>query len=86
MTCAMLILLAASRLPTVRRLMRAEAMTVGDHLQRLFQRWLDVPGISHSPSVAQSLRMIWDIHGFIQQEYAAPAEQQQLDDKRRGGL
>lgn len=69
MTCAMLILLAASRVPSLRELMRTEATTVGDHLQQLLHRWSQVPSNSQSPSVAQSLQMIWDIHGFIQQEY-----------------
>ncbi|RDW80896.1 C6 zinc finger-containing protein [Coleophoma crateriformis] len=69
MTCAMLILLAAIRVPALRDLIRSEATTVGDHLQQLMHRWAQVPGHFQSPSVAQSLQMIWDVHGFIQHEY-----------------
>ncbi|KAL3419998.1 C6 zinc finger domain-containing protein [Phlyctema vagabunda] len=69
MTCAMLMLLAAIRIPALRSMMKLEAATVGDHLQHLLHRWSQIPGNTPSPSVAQSVQMIWEIRGFMQQEY-----------------
>ncbi len=65
----MLILLAAVRLPTLRRLVEDNVLTAGTHLRRLMERWKAAAGGVDSPSVEQAFRMICEIDGFIQREY-----------------
>ncbi|TVY53757.1 hypothetical protein LCER1_G004789 [Lachnellula cervina] len=69
MTAAMLVLLAASRIPVLRQLVGDEVLTAATHLKQLIETWNDIPGQPNSPSIDQSLRLIEEIDGFIQQEY-----------------
>jgi len=69
MTGAMLILLAAYRLPVLRQLIGDEVLGAGADLQQRIQSWTEVMGPPSSPSVDQSLRMICEIDSLIQQEY-----------------
>lgn len=69
MTGAMLILLAAYRLPVLRQLIGEEVLRAGTHLQRCIQNWSEALGQPNSPSVDQSLMMICAIDNIIQQEY-----------------
>lgn len=69
MAGGMLILLAASKIPSLRSRIGAEVTTLGDHLQQLIETWMFVPGEAVSPSVEQSLRMIADVGGFLKAEY-----------------
>ncbi|TAQ89900.1 hypothetical protein B7494_g1772 [Chlorociboria aeruginascens] len=69
MTGAMLILLAAYRLPVLRHLVGEEVLRAGSHLKRCIQSWSEVLGPPNSPSVDQSLRMICEIDDIMQQEH-----------------
>jgi len=69
MTAAMLILLVACRLPVLRQLVGEEVLTAASHLKQLIQNWTKISGPPNSPSIDQSLRLISEIDGFIQQEY-----------------
>jgi len=69
MAGGMLILLAASKIPSLRSRIGGDVTSLGDHLQQLFETWMHVPGESVSPSVEQSLRMICDVGGFLKSEY-----------------
>ncbi|KAA8566472.1 hypothetical protein EYC84_009034 [Monilinia fructicola] len=68
MTGAMLILLAASRVPYLRNLLGQDVTNIGSHLQTLIKRWVQIPGDIRSPSIEQSLRMIGEIDVFLHQE------------------
>lgn len=70
MTGAMLVLLAASRIPYLRTLLDKGFMRdIGSHLQQLIRRWVGIPGVEgRSPSIEQSLRMIGEIDGFLMGE------------------
>ncbi|TGO42157.1 hypothetical protein BHYA_0012g00740 [Botrytis hyacinthi] len=69
MTGAMLVLLAASRLPYLRNLLGQDVTNIGSHLQTLIKRWVQIPGENRSPSIEQSLRMIGEIDVFLHQEF-----------------
>jgi len=69
MAGGMLILLAASKIPSLRSRIGGEVTNLGDHLQQLFETWMFVPSDSVSPSVEQSLRMICDVGAFLKSEY-----------------
>lgn len=69
MTGAMLILLAASRLPYLRNLLGQDVTNIGSHLQTLIKRWVQIPGENRSPSIEQSLRMIGEIDVFLHEEF-----------------
>ena len=69
MAGGMLILLAASKIPSLRSRIGGDVTNLGDHLQQLFETWMYVPGESVSPSVEQSLRMICDVGAFLKNEY-----------------
>ena len=71
MTGAMLVLLAASRLPYLRNLLGQDVTNIGSHLQTLIKRWVQIPGENRSPSIEQSLRMIGEIDVFLHQEFGA---------------
>jgi hypothetical protein len=74
MTAAMLILLVACRLPILRQLVGEEVLTAASHLRQLIRTWTEIPGQASSPSIEQSLRLIAEIDGFIQQEYQSEEE------------
>jgi len=74
MTGAMLVLLAACRLGALRQLMGKEILTAGPHLKRLIQGWIDVTGDVASPSVDQSLRIIFEVTALIEREYYSETE------------
>ncbi|TVY89078.1 hypothetical protein LAWI1_G004735 [Lachnellula willkommii] len=73
MTAAMLILLVAIRTPTLRPLIGTDVLTAASHLKQLISTWTDDCG--SSPSIDQSLRLIAEIDGFIQQEYQGEGEE-----------
>lgn len=68
MTGAMLVLLAACQLPALRPLVGKESLAAGPHLKSLIEGWLRVSGEPVSPSVDQSLRIITEVAGFIEEE------------------
>lgn len=65
----MLVLLAAVRLPALRQLVAKEILTTGQHLKELIQGWMAVSGDPVSPSIDQSLRIIAEVTGLIEQEF-----------------
>lgn len=65
MASAMLILLAASRVPSLQDRLGPDVTTLGAHLKHLIGPWMHAPGSSVSPSVGQSLRLIDEIDGFL---------------------
>jgi len=69
MTAAMLILLVACRLPVLRQLVGEEVLIAASHLKKLIQNWTESSGPPNSPSIDQSLRLISEIDGLIQQEF-----------------
>jgi hypothetical protein len=69
MTAAMLIILAACRCTGLQESTGARITTLDNHLERLFESWLQVPGVSKSPSVAQCLQIIKDIDLLLHTEY-----------------
>lgn len=71
MAGAMLVLLAACRVPSLRGLIGPEVLQAGDHLKQLLQLWQKVSGGPSSPSVDQSVRIISEADMFIQQVYGA---------------
>jgi len=82
MTGAMLVLLAASRVPALRQLVGKDVLAAGPHLKGLLEGWLKVSGKPGSPSVEQSLRIIAEVSGFIEDEYRGDEEYQS---SRRAG-
>lgn len=72
MAGAMLVLLAASRVPALRGFLGpAELPAAGDHLRRLLGGWQRGVGGPASPSIEQSVRIICEADGFIRQVFAA---------------
>lgn len=71
MAGAMLVLLAASRVPALRGVLGPELPAAGDHLRRLLGGWQRAAGGPTSPSVDQSVRVIREADGFIRQVFAA---------------
>jgi hypothetical protein len=71
MAGAMLILLAASRVPSLKDRLGSEIITLGPHLTQLIEPWMVSPGSSISPSVDQSLRLINEVTGFLKLEFQA---------------
>lgn len=71
MAAAMLVLLAASRVPALRGVIGTELLTAGDHLRKLLASWQQVSGESRSPSIDQSVGIICKADDFIKQVYAA---------------
>lgn len=66
MVGAMLVLLAAVRVPTLRAMVSPEVVMAGKHLSELIVKWRAHPP---SPSVEQSLRMIEEIERGIKREF-----------------
>ena len=58
MAAAMLIILAAYRIPQLRSLIRRDVASLGRHLKLKLERWMLVPGQDVSPGVQHSLRLI----------------------------
>ncbi|KAF5505147.1 Echinocandin B biosynthetic cluster transcription factor ecdB [Colletotrichum siamense] len=71
MAGAMLVLLAACRIPQLKDMIPSDILGAGDHLKQLLQSWQSVMGDPTSPSVDQSIRMISDADRFIQEVYHA---------------
>ncbi|KAF6824803.1 C6 zinc finger domain-containing protein [Colletotrichum plurivorum] len=71
MAGAMLVLLAACRIPALKDMIVPEVLGAGEHLRQLLQGWQAVMGEPTSPSVNQSIRMIGDADRFIQEVYRA---------------
>ncbi|KAF9877230.1 putative C6 zinc finger domain-containing protein [Colletotrichum karsti] len=71
MAGAMLVLLAACRISSLKDMIGPEVLGAGDHLKQLLQSWQSVMGDPPSPSVDQSIRMIKDLDRFIQEVYRA---------------
>ncbi|KAK0730928.1 hypothetical protein B0H67DRAFT_563292 [Lasiosphaeris hirsuta] len=73
MAGAMLVILAACRMPALRSLIGPEVLAAGHHLRQLLEGWQKVLGDPSSPSVDQSVRIIGEVDRFIQQVYGAGA-------------
>ncbi|KAK2002609.1 C6 zinc finger domain-containing protein [Colletotrichum falcatum] len=71
MAGAMLVLLAACRIPALKDMIGPEVLGAGDHLRQLLQGWQGVMGEPTSPSVNQAIRIISDADKFIQEVYQA---------------
>jgi hypothetical protein len=71
MAAAMLILLAACRMPTLRSLIGPEVLAAGNHLIQLLEGWQMVSGNPNSPSVDQSVRIIREADKFIREVYGS---------------
>ncbi|KAJ9155864.1 C6 zinc finger domain-containing protein, partial [Coniochaeta hoffmannii] len=69
MAAAMLVLLAACRMPALRSLIGPEVLLAGDHLTNLLEGWQRVSGDPSSPSVNQSVRVIRESARFIGEVY-----------------
>ena len=69
MAGAMLVILAACRIPSLRTLIAPEVLAAGDHLKQLLEGWQGIAGDPASPSVHQSVRIIGEADRFIQQVY-----------------
>lgn len=69
MAGAMLIILAACRIPALRDLIERDVLTAGVHLRDLLEGWQAVAGDPTSPSVDQSVRIIGEADRFIRQVY-----------------
>lgn len=69
MAAAMLVLLAACRMPALRSLIGPEVLLAGDHLMHLFEGWQGVSGDPSSPSINQSVRVIRESARFIAEAY-----------------
>ncbi|KAG5983286.1 hypothetical protein E4U55_000364 [Claviceps digitariae] len=70
MACAMLVLLAACRVPSLRSLLDPDVLLAGDHLKQLLQGWQRIMGNTRSPSVEQSIRVIHEADNFIREAYS----------------
>jgi hypothetical protein len=67
----MIILLLASRVPSLCESMGSKATTIGKSLTQLLEPWMLCPGGNQmSPSVQQSLRMIANADELIEREFA----------------
>ncbi|KAK1538744.1 C6 zinc finger domain-containing protein [Colletotrichum costaricense] len=71
MAGAMLVLLAACRIPALKDMIGPEVLGAGDHLKQLLQGWQSTMGEPTSPSVNQAIRIISDVDRFIQEVYRA---------------
>jgi hypothetical protein len=70
MAGAMLVLLAACRVPSLRTLIGPDVLIAGQHLKQLLQTWQRLSDGQSSPSVMQSVRIIHEADSFIKQVYA----------------
>jgi hypothetical protein len=71
MAGAMLVLLAACRVPSLRALIGPEVLSAGNYLKQLLEGWQVVLGGPRSPSVDQSIRVINEADSFIREVYRA---------------
>ncbi|VBB71886.1 Putative protein of unknown function [Podospora comata] len=69
MAGAMLVLLAACQVPSLRNLIGPEVLAAGHHLTQLLEGWQEVAGGPSSPSVDQSVHIIKEADGFIRNVY-----------------
>lgn len=77
MASTMLLLLAASGLPALKKRLDTRVLTAGRHLRHLIKAWMYVPANQDhqvSPSVSQSLRMINEIDTLLQWRYSREEE------------
>lgn len=70
MAGAMLVLLAACRIPSLKTLIGPEILQAGSHLRELLVGWQKVQGEPRSPSVDQSVHIIHEAEKFTRQVYA----------------
>ncbi|CEN59359.1 hypothetical protein ASPCAL01810 [Aspergillus calidoustus] len=71
-TCSMLILLAAANNPALRPLITEEVLGAGKRLVSLYQKWEGATGGPGSPTVEQNIRLMGDIHRYINELYLLP--------------
>ncbi|KAJ4406943.1 hypothetical protein N0V85_004433 [Neurospora sp. IMI 360204] len=69
MAGAMLVLLAACRIPSLKSLIGPEILQAGSHLRELLVGWQKVQGEPNSPSVDQSVHIIQEAERFIRKVY-----------------
>lgn len=74
MSGAMLILLAACQVPTLKSIINPQVLKMGDHLKQLFQEWRQFSFGTDSPSVDQSLCIIHEADRFTKEEYKLEAD------------
>ncbi len=65
MAAAMLVLLAAAKVPTLRDLLDREVLRAGRHLTMLFSTWYEIAGTEVCPSIDQSYRIIQEADRYI---------------------
>jgi hypothetical protein len=68
----MLILLAAANNPALRPLITDEVLGAGKRLVSLYQKWEGATGGPGSPTVEQNIRLMGDIHRYINELYLLP--------------
>jgi hypothetical protein len=69
MANAMLILLAAYRVPELRSWISPDILSLGRHLDRLLTCWMQFPGGPPSPSVKLGIHLIQLAAGLIHNEH-----------------
>lgn len=69
MSGAMLILLAACRVPCLRELIGPEVFQAGDHVYYLFQNWQLLAAVPISPTIDQSMHIIREASSLIKETY-----------------
>ena len=74
MTAAMLILLAACRVPILRQLIGEDILKAGTHLKEHIQSWKVVLGQPNSPSLDYSLKIICEVDSLLKEEYQSRRE------------
>lgn len=58
MASVVLVMLAASRVSALRRLMASSIVEIGPHVNGLLTQWIHIPGRGTSPSVTESVKLI----------------------------
>lgn len=69
MAGAMLVLLAACQISSLRNLIGSEVLQAGSHLRELLVGWRKVQGEPSSPSVDQSVHIIQEADNCIRRVY-----------------
>ncbi|KAJ5691749.1 hypothetical protein N7462_001172 [Penicillium macrosclerotiorum] len=65
MTSVILILLAASPVRPLRRIMRSNVLDIGPHFNDLLSQWAHIPGGGTSPSVMESISLITNVFTLL---------------------
>lgn len=76
MAGSMLMLLAAYQTPGLRDLLDERVFSIGHRLEKLIERWLNVPGQAVSPSVERALHIIVTVDSILQEARRSRFEHQ----------